>query len=217
MRFKFVCVGVIGLIGIGLALAQVTTTSDLHLRGDRFKPLVYDQMTPQQKTLVDHVLAGPRTVMDGPFNILMRSPEMGDIVQQYGAFVRFHTSLPSKLNEFAILITARSWNVQEEWHAHHAIALKAGLSPALIDAVANGKRPASMQPDEEAIYNFTTELLNTKQVSDATFAAVKEKFGERGVVDLVGVIGYYEAVAGFLNVDRYPLAEGVTPELKPLK
>jgi 4-carboxymuconolactone decarboxylase len=216
MRFKLICVGVISLIGIRPAVAQVTKTSDLHLRGGRFKPLVYDQMTPQQKTLVDHVLAGPRTHLDGPFNILLRSPEMGDLIQQVGAYVRFHSSLPSKLTEFAVLITARSWTNQEEWHAHHIIALKAGLSPALIDALAVGKRPASMEPDETTIYNFTTELLNTKQVSDDTFAAVKVKFGERGVVDLVGTIGYFQLVAGFLNTDRYPLAEGVEPELKPL-
>lgn len=217
MRFPLMGIGLIGLIGIGLAFAQDAKTPDLHLRGDRFKPLTYEQMTPQQKALIDHVLASPRGSTDGPFNIMLRSPEMGDLAQQYGAYMRFHSSLPNKLNEFAILITARSWNAQFEWYAHHQYALKAGLSPAIIEAVAEGKRPSGMQPDEEAIYNFCTELLNTKQVSDATFAAVKDKFGERGVVDLVGVMGYYHLVSALLNVDRYPLPNGAKPELKPLK
>jgi 4-carboxymuconolactone decarboxylase len=217
MRFKLICVGVMALIGIGLAMAQATKTSDLHLRGDRFKPLVYAEMTPPQKTMIDHLLAGPRISLDGPFNVLLRSPEMGDLAQEFGAAMRFHSSLPSKLNEFAILLTARAWTAQFEWVAHHQTALKAGLEPAIIASVAEGRRPASMQPDEEAIYNFATELLGTKQVSDSTFAAVREKFGERGVVDLVGVIGYYQLVSALLNVDRYPVGPDARPELKPLK
>ena len=216
MRFKIICVGMLSLVGIGLTLAQGVKTADLHLRGDRFKPLVYDQMTPEQKTMVDHLLAGPRGSLDGPFNVLLRSPEMGDLAQQFGASMRFHSSLPRKLNEFAIIITARTWTAQHEWVAHHQSALKAGLDPAIIEALANGKRPASMQPDEEAIYNFSTELLNTKHVSDASFAAVKDKFGEKGVVDLIGVISYYQLVSALLNVDRYPVAPGAKAELKPL-
>ncbi len=217
MRFQLACVALIGVICVGLALAQSPKTADLKLRGDRFKPLTYAQMSPEQKTLVDHVLSGERASMDGPFNVMLRSPEMGDRAQELGAYVRFHSSLPRKLNEFAILITARSWNAQYEWYVHHQNALQAGLSPALIDAVAVGKKPASMQPEEEAVYNFCTELLSTRQVSDATFAAAKAKFGERGVVDLIGVIGYYNLVSALLNVDRYPLPEGASPELKPLK
>lgn len=218
MRLQLAYVAMIGLTCVGLALAQgPKAPPDLKLRGDRFQPLTYVQMTPQQKTLVDHVLSGERASMDGPFNIMLRSPEMGDLAQQLGAYVRFHSSLPRNLNEFAILITARSWNAQYEWYVHHQNALQAGLSPALIDAVAAGKRPAAMQPDEEAVYNFCTELLNTKQVSDATFAAAKAKFGERGVVDLIGVIGYYNLVSALLNVDRYPLPQGAQSELKPLR
>jgi 4-carboxymuconolactone decarboxylase len=220
MRFKFLCAGAIALMVSGLAFAQDATRpepSKIQLRGDRFKPLTYDQMTPPQKAMVEHIMTGPRASMDGPYNVLLRSPEMGDLAQQFGAAMRYKSSLPPKLNEFAILITARTWTSQHEWVAHHRAALQAGLSAAICDAIAVGKRPASMQPDEEAIYNFTTELLNTKQVGDATFAAVKDKFGERSVVDLVGVVGYYQLVSMLLNVDRYPVAPGVTPELKPLK
>lgn len=208
----------LGMIAaVGIADAQAPAAPDLHLRGDRFPPLTYERMTPEQKAMTDHVLAGERRSMNGPFNVLLRSPEMGDLAQKFGAQIRFHSSLPNKLNEFAILITARSWNSQFEWQAHHQYALQAGLSAGIIDAVASGKRPASMQPDEEAVYNFCSELLNTREVSDATFQAAKNKLGERGVVDLVGVMGYYHLVSMLLNVDRYPLPDGAKPELKPLE
>jgi len=202
-----------GLLGVAYAQGR----PDLNLRGDRFAPLTYERMTPEQKTLTDHVLAGERGTMSGPFNVLLRSPEMGDLAQKFGAQIRFHSSLPNKLNEFAILMTARFWRSQFEWYAHHRYALQAGLNPAVIEAVANGKRPASMQPDEEAVYNFCNELLNTKELTDATFRAAVNRLGERGVVDLVGVVGYYHLVSMLLNIDRYPLPEGAKPELKPLK
>ena len=219
MNFKLLCAAVLGLLVIGLALAQNAppATPNLRLRGNRFQPLTYQQLTPAQKTMVDHILSGPRGSLDGPYNVLLRSPEMGDLAQQFGASMRYHSSLPPRLNEFAIIITARAWTAQHAWAVHKRAAIEAGLSPAICDALANGRRPVSMQPDEEAIYNFATELLNTKQVSDATFAAVKEKFGERGVVDLVGVLGYYTFVSMVLNADRYPVAPGTQPELKPLQ
>ena len=207
----------IALVILGTVNAQAPTTRDLHLRGGRFAPLTYDAMTPEQKALVTSILSGPRTSLDGPFNVLLRSPEMGDLAQKFGAQMRFHSSIPPRLNEFAILITARFWTAQFEWQAHHKNALTAGLSPAIIEALAAGKRPAPMQADEEVVYNFCTEVLNTRQASDAAFQAVKEKFGERGVVDLMGVVGYYQFVSMLLNVDRYPLADGVPPELKPLR
>ena len=200
----------------GVAVAQTPTTPDLHLRGNRFKPLTYSDLTPEQKSLVDHILSGERATLNGPFNVFLRSPELGDLAQQLGAQVRFHSSLPPRLNEFAILITGRFWNSQYEWYAHRSYALTAGLSPEIIQALAAGKRP-HMQKDEEVVYNFCTEILNTKQVTDATFQAAKDQFGERGIVDLLGVIGYYDLVAMSLNVDRYPLPDNVKPELVPLR
>ncbi len=215
MRLKLV--GAAMLVLAATVVAQTPMTPDLHLRGDRFKPLTYDQLTPEQKTMADHVLAGDRGTMNGPYNVFLRSPEMGDLAQQFGAYTRFHSSVPRKLNEFAILITARFWNSQYEWYAHRKYAAAAGLSPEIIEAVATGKRPAAMKPDEEAVYNFCTETLDTRQVSDGTFAAAKGMLGERGVVDLVGVMGYYHLVSMTLNLDRYPLPDGAKPELKPLK
>jgi 4-carboxymuconolactone decarboxylase len=206
-----------GAVGLGV-VALAWTDPVLKLRGDRFKPLAYEQLTPQQKTMIDHLLAGDRGgSTEGPFNVFLRSPEMGDMAQQLGAQIRFHSSLPRRLNEMAILVSARFWGAQYEWYAHHRNATQAGLSEAIIDAIANGKRPAGMQPDEEAVYNFCHEMLNNRQVSDATYQAAVSKFGERGAVDLVGVMGYYSLVSMALNLDRYPLPEGAKAELKALK
>jgi 4-carboxymuconolactone decarboxylase len=214
MRLRFLLAGILALAVT--VTAQTPTLTDLKLRGDRFRPLTASELNPEQKTLVEHLLSGERGTLSGPFNVLLRSPEMGDLAQNLGTYIRFRTTVPRKLNEFAILITARALNVQYEWAAHHKYALQAGLSPAIIDAVAVGKKPPSMQPDEEVVYNFTKELVDAKQVSDSTFHAAVDKFGERTVVDLIGVIGYYHFVSMLLNVDRYPMPEGAQPELKPL-
>jgi 4-carboxymuconolactone decarboxylase len=191
--------------------------NSVRMVGDRFKPLAYGEMSAPQKKMFENLISGERRGASGPFNVLLRSPEMGDLAQQFGASMRYHSSIPSKLNEFAIIITARHWTSQYEWYAHRRAAQTAGLNQSIIDAIAAGKRPASMAPEEEAVYDFVNELLTTKQVSDATFKAAKDKFGERGVVDLIGVSGYYQLVSMLLNVDRYPLPEGTAPELKPLR
>ena len=185
--------------------------------GNRFKPLTYAEMTPAQKKMFENLISGERRGASGPFNVLLRSPEMGDLAQQFGASMRFHSSIPPRLNELAIIITARHWTSHYEWYAHRRAAQTAGLNQSIIDAIAAGRRPAAMAPDEEAVYNFCTELLTAKQVSDATFAAARDRFGERGIVDLIGVTGYYQLVSMLLNVDRYPLPDGAQPELKPLR
>jgi len=215
MRVHVLYVGIVVLSG--LALAQAPATRDLHLRGDRFQPLTYDTLTAEQKAMVEHLFAGERGGMNGPFNVTLRSPEMGDLAQKLGAQLRFHSSMPNRLNEMAILMTARFWNAQYEWSAHKKNALTAGLNPSVVEAIATGKRPSSMQPDEEAVYNFGDELLRTREVSDAAFKAAVDRFGERGVVDLTGVMGYYCFVSMMLNIDRYPLPDGEKPELKPLR
>jgi 4-carboxymuconolactone decarboxylase len=209
MRLKILC----AIVLIGMARAQAP---ELHLRGGRFAPLIYDKMTQEQKTMTDHLLAGERKTADGPFNVMLRSPEMGDLAQKLGAQLRFHSSLPDKLKELAIITTGRYWTAQYEWYAHKRLALQAGVSQATVDAIAAGRRPASMTADEEVVYNFCNELLNTKQVSDPVFEAAKARLGERGVVDLIGVMGYYHLVSMLLNVDQYPLPEEATAELKAI-
>jgi 4-carboxymuconolactone decarboxylase len=210
---------VVGLVAVTAAQAPTGRPDPrtVRLRGDRFRPLTYDEMTPAQRMMIEHVLAGPRGSVDGPFNVQLRSPEMGDLGQQFGASTRFATSVPRKLYELAIIITARHWTAQFEWYAHRRGAVQAGISPAVADAIAEGRRPSGMPLDEQAVYNFATELLETRQVSDATFDAAKKLLGERGVVELINVMGWYGTVSMFLNVDRYPMPEGARPELKPLK
>lgn len=190
----------------------------IKLRGGRFRPLTWDEMTPAQRTMIEHLLAGPRGGgFEGPFNVLLRSPEMGDLAQQFGGATRFATTVPRKLYELAIILTARHWTAQFEWTAHKRGALQAGVGPAVVDAIAAGRRPASMAADEEVVYNFVSELLETKQVSDPTFNAAAKLLGERGVVELINVMGWYGMVSMLLNVDRYPLPDGQTAELQPLK
>src|SRR5882672_2497852 len=215
-RLMMLCAALVVLGGVGSAQAPATQPrpdpKTIQLRGDRFKPLTWDEMTPAQRTMMEHLFAGPRGGANGPFNVLLRSPEMGDIAQQFGASMRFNQSMPRKLNEMAIIITARYWTSQYEWYAHKRAALQAGLNPAIVDAIQNGRRPAGMAKDEEAVYTFCSELLNKKQVSDVTFAAAKAAVGEKGVVDLIGVMGWYQTVSMLLNVDRYPLPEGQQAE-----
>ena len=121
--------------------------------------------------------------------------------------MRYHSSLPARLNKFAILITARAWNAKYEWYAHYPLALAAGLSPAVAADLARGRRPRGMTADEAAIYDFAAELRRDKRVHDATYAAVQSRFGAQGVIDLIAVSGYYDLVSMTLNV-----AEVATPE-----
>jgi 4-carboxymuconolactone decarboxylase len=219
-RLMILCASFVAFVGVTSAQAPATQArpdpTSIVFRGDRFKPLTWIEMTPAQKTMVEHLFAGPRAGANGPFNVLLRSPEMGDIAQQFGASMRFNQSMPRKLNEMAIIITARYWTAQYEWYAHKRAALQAGLDPAIVDAIQHGRRPGAMQKDEDAVYTFCTELLNTKHVSDATFATAKTAVGEKGVVDLMGVMSWYQMVSMLLNVDRYPLPAGAQPELEPI-
>jgi 4-carboxymuconolactone decarboxylase len=210
------------LCSLGFAISAPAQTAapaaelDPGLVGNRFAPLQWAEMSEAQKTMTRHVLDGPRTSMGGPFNIMLRSPAMGDLAQELGAQVRFNSGLAAPLREMAILMAARQWTQQYEWNAHKAAALSAGLNPDIVTAIAAGERPRSMQPNEVALHRFCAELLETKHVSDDTFAAAKAAFGEQGVTEIMFTLGYYSMVAMMLNVDEYPMPEGVQPELKPL-
>ena len=217
MRVRVLSAALVGCAAGCVVTVMAQNRPALNLVGDRFKPLTYDTMTPEQKAMTDHIISGPRGSMGGPFNALLRSPQLGDLAQQIGAYVRFNSSLPRHLNEMAIIMTARVWTAQYEWYVHKQAALQAGLNPAIASAIAEGKRPASMKPDEQALYDFCDELFKTRHVSDATFQAAIKQFGEKGVVDLVGVTGYYQMVSALLNVDRYPLPADAKPELKEFR
>jgi len=177
----------------------------------RFKQLSPAEMTDAQRKAYEAIVSGPRGGARGPFNALLRSPDLADRVQRVGEYVRFKSSLPAHLNELAILVVARHWTAQYEWYAHRQLALKAGLDAGIADAIAEGKRPANMKDDEAAVYDFCKELHEKKSVGDAAYKAVLGKFGEGGVVDLIGASGYYTMVSMILNVDRHPLPEGVAP------
>jgi 4-carboxymuconolactone decarboxylase len=194
---------------VGMVVAQEARKLDL--RGDRFKPLTWEQLTPAQKTMVDDVLNGARGSLGGPYNVLLRSPEMGNLAQKFGEYTRFRSTVPKRLNEMAILMTARWWLSQYEWNAHRNAAAQAGLSDGVIEALLAGRRPASMKSDEATVYAFCTELRERRRVSDQTFAAAVALLGEQGVVDLIGVMAYYDLVSMALNVDRYPLPAGTAP------
>jgi 4-carboxymuconolactone decarboxylase len=208
MRTRIV-VAILLMAGSGLVLAQ--QVRELNLRGDRFTPLTWEQLTPAQKIMVNDLFSGSRTTMNGPFNVLLRSPEMGNASQKLGDYLRFHTAVPQRLNEMAILMTARWWSAQYEWTAHKALALTAGLNPSVIDDIQAGRRPTRMQADEATVFDFCSELREHRRVSDATFKEATNLLGQQGVVDLVGVMGYYDLVSMVLNVDRYPLPQGTPP------
>ncbi len=183
----------------------------------RLKELMPETMTPEQRRVADSIQSGPRGAgLRGPFNALLRSPELCDYVQRVGEYIRFKTSIPARLNELAIIIAGRRWTAQYEFYAHRRLALQAGLKPEIADAVAEGRRPENMQEDEAIVHDFATELLNTGQVSDAVYQRALDKFGERGVIDLVGAAGYYTMVSLVLNVAQVPLPQGEIPPLQQL-
>jgi 4-carboxymuconolactone decarboxylase len=186
-----------------------------HAQMARFKPLPENEMTEAQRRSAQELASGPRGRMNhtGPSALLLRSPDLMSRTQKVGEYLRYQSSLPARLNEFAILVTARQWNAQVEWIAHHPLALKAGLDPSVAEDLAQAKRPAAMKEDEAAIYQFCKELHETKGVSDTTFKAVADRFGERGVIDLIGLTGYYTMLAMVLNVGQQPLPGGVAPPL----
>ena len=183
----------------------------------RFPVLTPETMTDEQRAVAEAIQAGPRGAgLRGPFNALLRSPALCDLVQRVGAYVRFSSSIPASLNELAICMAGRKWGAQYEFYAHRRLGIEAGLNPAILDAVAEGHRPADMSSDETLVYEFVSELLATGHVPDARYEPVLERFGERGIMDLVGAVGYYSLVSMVLNVAQVPLPEGETPPLKPL-
>lgn len=167
-------------------------------------------MTEEQRRVYQSIAAGPRGGVRGPFNALLRSPELADRVQKVGEYLRFDTSLPPRLNELAILVNARFWGSKYEWYAHRPLAEKAGLAGAIADDLASNRRPAGMQADETIVYEFCTALHTTHGVDDALFERAVAALGERGVVDLIGVSGYYTLVSMMLNVAEIPLPPGVS-------
>ena len=195
----------------------------------RFAPLTLEQMTDAQRRAAEQILASAKRAdgpggrymarsgeFPGPYSFLLRSPELAERWRHLAEYIRFETSVPLRLNELAILIQARFWTAQFEWWAHYPLALRAGLPQSVADDLKVGKRPAGMQPDEEAVYDFCVELMRDQQVTDATFAKLKARLTEQQIVDLVAVTGFYATVSMILNTIEAPVPAGEAVPLAPL-
>jgi 4-carboxymuconolactone decarboxylase len=182
----------------------------------RFPQLQIERLTDQQRPFADEILKVSSIGISGPYNMLLRSPDMGQRVFRLLDYLRFNTSVPRRLNEFAILIQARLWTSQVEWTAHYPLALKAGLSEAVANDLKEGKRPAAMQPDEAAVYDLCMDISKNHVVSDATFKKAREFFTDHQIVDLLTVSGTYITLAMLSNTAEDPTPGGKTPPLQPL-
>lgn len=191
-------------------------TADVTSGRDRMPPLTADQMTPAQRAVAAELVAGRRGALYGPFVPALRSPELTRRLQKVGEYLRFEPHLPARLREMAIVLVAREWTQDFEWDVHAPLAEQEGLPREVIDAIAEGRRPAALAGDEALLYDFFFELQRTRTVSDETYAAAVAALGEQGVVDLVALIGYYSTLAMIMNVARTPLPEGRSPALPSL-
>ncbi len=180
---------------------------------ERLSRIPREQWNEEQIKVAAAIVAGPRGEVRGPFIALLRSPGLAGPIQQVGEYLRFRSPLDRRIAEMATLMAARHWTQQYEWQSHHTHAMKAGLSPAIAAAIAEGRRPAGMAKDEEALYDLLTEALHNKSVSDMTYDRALDVFGEQGVIELLAVAGYYAMLALILNVARKELPAGQEPML----
>src|SRR5471032_3290817 len=171
-------------------------------------PAQYD--ADQKKAAADFE-AARKVPLSGPFQTMMYSPEVMSRARAMGDYLRYHSAIGNTLSELVILITARAWSQGYEWSAHQPLALKAGISKEIVDAIAEGRRPAAMSDDEAIAYDFTMELQNNKGVSDTTYARAEKRWGKKGAVDMAGISGYYTFLALQLNMARQPVADGAPP------
>jgi 4-carboxymuconolactone decarboxylase len=179
----------------------------------RLAPLDLEALTPAQKEVADAIRGGPRGGLRGPFEAWLRSPGLADVAQKLGAYCRFGSSLPGDINELAILLTGKQWKSQFEFWAHARLALQAGLDPAIIEAIRTGAEPPFTREIERTVHAVVTEYFATHRLSDATYRRAIDVLGEPGLVDLIGVVGYYGLVSMTLNVFEVALPEG---EAEPL-
>jgi 4-carboxymuconolactone decarboxylase len=176
----------------------------LHAAADRLPPIAPSNYTGAQRVAADSLIASPRGEVRGPFIPLLRSPELLDHSQSLGAYLRYRCTVPERLREFAILVIARHWSQAYEWHAHIGPALKTGVAATTLEALAEGAPLVTAEAPEATIHTFVTELLGTQYVSDGPYEEALSLLGEQGLVDLLGLCGYYSMLAMMLNVARTP-------------
>jgi 4-carboxymuconolactone decarboxylase len=182
---------------------------------ERMPPIPLERLNDAQKK-VAAVLAESRGSVRGPFGAMLRSPGLADCMQQVGQYVRFKCGLDKRINRLAGMLATRHWSNQYEWNGHVPYALKAGMEQTVIDAIAEGRRPPRMRVDEAVVYDFISELYANKSVSDATYARAEAQFGETGIIDLLGVVGYYATNAMIMNVARTAVPNDNPMPLIPL-
>jgi 4-carboxymuconolactone decarboxylase len=175
---------------------------------ERMARIAPENLTEEQKKAAAELAAGPRGEVRGPFNVLLRSPELMSPVQKVGEYLRFRCGLDRRVAEMATLVAARHWAQSYEWSSHYPLALKAGLKPEIAKAIADGRRPAGMAQDEEVVYDLLTEALQNRRVADGTYERGLKQFGERNLVDLLVIAGYYSMLAILLNVAQTEIPEG---------
>jgi 4-carboxymuconolactone decarboxylase len=199
-----------------MAIAGLSVLTALAAQGEERLPTIPPaQYTAEQKQAAAEFEAARKVPVFGPFEPLMHSPQVMSHARAMGDYLRYKSAIGNTLSELMILITAREWTQDYEWNVHYPIALKAGIRQEVADAIAEGRRPAGMSPDEEIVYAYASELLKHKQISDATFARAKSRFGTKGVVDMTGIVGYYTFLAMQLNAAQYQMKDGKklpTPE-----
>src|SRR6202790_4128254 len=204
-------VSLLAALGATVAMDATAAEPPPNAKEPRFPQLSVEQLSEQQKPLAEQILKVSSVGLGGPYNPLLRSPVLGQRMFDLLYYLRWNTSVPLRLNEFAILIICRQWRSQVEWFAHAPLAIKAGLSPEIVADLKANKRPANMKPDEAVVYDFVTELSAKHQVSDETFKRARELLGEQQVVDLTAVAGTYVTVAMLLAMAE----EGVPPGKEP--
>ena len=199
-----------------VVLAAVFGTAGFAGAQDRMPPIPADKLTDAQKKAIEEFKAARSVDISGPFVAMLRSPEVMNRARAMGDYLRFRSSLPPRLSEFVILLTARRWTQQYEWNAHAPLAVKGGLNADIVKAVAEGRRPEKLAEDEEIVYLLFDEIQRTQSVSDGTYARAVGKIGEQGVIDVMGITGYYTMLAMVMNTARTPLPDGAKPALGPL-
>ena len=212
---RMVLIVLITLAAVGGWLTGIVTAPYAISKEPRFPQLTMDQLNDKQKPLGEQIMKVSSVGLGGPYNPMLRSPVFGQKMFDLLYYLRWQTSVPLKLNEFAILIIGRQWRSQVEWFAHAPLAIKAGLSPAIVAELKNNKRPSNMPPEEAVVYDFVNELTTKHEVSDETFTRAKQLLGEQQVVDLTAVAGTYITVAMILAMAEESVPAGKEPPFKP--
>ena len=197
-------------LGLILAACLIAGVADAQ---DRMPPIPAERLTDAQKRAIEEFKAARGADISGPFVPMLRSPEVMTRARAMGDYLRFKSALPARLSEFVILLTARRWTQQYEWNAHQPLALQAGVSRDVVQAIADGRRPDRMTDEEEILFTLCDELTRNQSVSDATYARAVSSFGDAGVIDAIGITGYYTMLAMVLNTARTPLPDGAKPAL----